>query len=252
MCENISVRQWQENYRAGAYRSREVDIQRAAGWWDWNCRSDALAGRLRLIAPVVMKLNESFILDHYCVWFVNEGKWREAIYDSVRFEPLDGGPDDVKFFKVDFRNPKEPDKWTLYTKRFGLHAPEFGCGHVDEMVTYIAGLARELEQGVRPAFLDEKAAAVEYILFRDAVHPSRALRREGEHSYSFLDWDDGRRKTVHVAASLEDAPPGFQTEGAVQVNGFYVFCPEDSEKTVAVSQKRAKSPRKKKTKEVER
>ena len=201
---------------------------------------------------MVMKLNEPFILDHYCVWFVNEGKWREAIYDSVRFEPLDGGPDDVKFFKVDFRSPKEPDKWTLYTKRFGLHAPEFGCGHVDEMVTYIAGLARELEQGVRPAFLDEKAAALEYVLHRDTIRPSQALRREDEHSYSFLDWDDGRRKAVHVAVSLEDAPPDFQTEGAVQVNGFYVFCPEDSEKTVAVSQKRAKSPRKKQTKEVER
>lgn len=249
--DEITVRQWQENYRTGAYRSKDVDIQRGAGWWNWNCRNDALAGRLRLIAPVIMKLNEPFILDHYCVWFVNEGKWREAIYDSVRFEPLDGGPDDVKFFKVDFRNPKEPDKWTLYTKRFGLHSPEFGCGHVDEMVTYIVGLARELEQGVRPPFLDEKAAAVKYIMFRDTVHPSRALRREGEHSYSFLDWDDGRRKTVHVIASLEDAPPGFQAEESIQINGFYVSCPEEAQKAVEITPISKKKSQKKKS-EVER
>ncbi len=170
--ERITVRQWQENYRAGAYRSKEVDIQRAAGWWNWNCRDDALAGRLRLIAPVVMKLNEPFLLDHYRVWFVNEGKWRKAVYDSVRFEPLDGGSDDIKFFKVDLRSPEESDNWTLYTKRFGLHAPEFGCCHVHDMAKYISAMARELEQGVRPPFLDEKAAAVEYILFRDTVLPS--------------------------------------------------------------------------------
>ena len=87
---------------------------------------------------------------------------------------------------------------------------------------------------------------MEYILFRDTGHPSRALRREGEHSYSFLDWGDGRRKTVHVAASLEDAPPGFQAEGSIQINGFYVSCPEDAVKTVTVPQKKKTSPRKKK------
>lgn len=242
----LTVRQWQENYRAGAYRSKEVDIQRAAGWWNWNCRDDALAGRLRLIAPVVMKLNEPFLLDHYRVWFVNEGKWRKAVYDSVRFEPLDGGSDDIKFFKVDLRSPEESDNWTLYTKRFGLHAPEFGCCHVHDMAKYISTMARELEQGVRPPFLDEKAAAVEYILFRDTALPSRALRREGEHSYSFLDQDDGRRKTVHVAASLEDAPPGFQAEGAIQINGFYVSCPDDAQKTVEVPRPSKKRSHKKK------
>ena len=210
--DEITVRQWQENYRTGAYRSKDVDIQRGAGWWNWNCRNDALAGRLRLIAPVIMKLNEPFVLNHYCVWFVNEGKWREAIYDSVRFEPLDGGPDDVKFFKVDFRNPKEPDKWTLYTKRFGLHSQEFGCGHVDEMVTYIVGLARELEQGVRPPFLDEKAAAVKYIMFRDTVHPSRALRREGKEPVVLL----GFRTAGDVLLEKEFAALGTQVHIATE------------------------------------
>ena len=37
-----------------------------------------------------------------------------------------------------------------------------------------------------------------------------------------------------MAASLEDAPPGFQAEGAVQINGFYVSCPEDAQKAVEI------------------
>lgn len=245
----ISIRQWQENYRAGIYRDKDVNIQQAAGWWRWNCRDDALAGRLKLIAPLVMRIKEPFLLDHYCVWFANEGKWRKAVYDSVRFEPLDGGPDDIRFFMVDYRNPDEPDKWALYTKRFGLHTAEFGCGHVHDMAKYIANLARELEQDVRPAFLDEKAAAVEYILRRNTILPPCALRREGAHSYSFLDRDDGRRKTVHVAASLEDAPLGFQADGAVLINGFHVCCPEDMELSPAKQRQTAGRSRKKREQE---
>lgn len=251
--EAISVRQWQAKYRAGAFKDKDTDAQRAAGWWDWSCRSDALAGRLKLIAPVVMKIKDPFILDHYFVWFINETGRDKLVYDSVRFQPLAGETNGFEYFKVDHRSPDEEDRWTLYTERFGYHAAEFGCGHVRDMVQYITVLARDMQQGVRPAFLDEKAAAVEYILRRDTGLPSRALRREGAHSYSFQDRDDGRRKTIHVASHPEDAPPGFQAEGAMQINGLYVFCPDDvnTNKMPDIPAK-SKNHSKKKNLEVER
>ena len=224
----MSIRQWQGRYRAGAFRSEEVAVQKEAGWWNWNCRVDALAGRLASLAPVVMGLKEPVLLDEFTVWFINEMGRDKLVYDSVRFEPLARLRGDSKCFKVDLRGLDEPDRWTLYTERFGLHAPEFGCGHVRDMTKYIDNLGRELKQGIRPAFLDEKAAAVEYVLQRCAIFPSRALRREGEHSYSFIDWNDGRRKTVHVARSLEDVPPEVQEVGGREINGFYVYCPEDT------------------------
>lgn len=223
----MSIRQWQERYHAGAFRGKEVAVQQEAGWWNWHCRDDALAGRLTRIAPVIMGLKESSLLDEFTVWFINEVGRDKLVYDSVRFEPLSGLRDDTKFFKVDFCGLDEPDRWTLYTGRFSLHAPEFGCGHVHDMTKYIDNLGRELTQGIRPAFLEEKAAAVEYILHRPVILPSRALRREGEHSYSFLDRDDGRRRTVHVTRSPEDVPPEARAAGSREINGLYVYCPED-------------------------
>lgn len=247
----IPVRQWQAKYQAGAFKDKDIDTQQAAGWWNWSCRFDALAGRLKQIAPVVMGITEPFILDHYFVWFKNETGRDKLVYDSIRFQPLNGEADGLECFKVDHRRPDEEDKWTLYTDRFGFHAAEFGCGHVRDMVQYITAMAQDMQQGVRPAFLDERAAAVEYVLRRDTSRPSRPLRREGEHSYSFRDQVDGRRKTVHVASRLEDAPPGFQTEGAVQINGLYVFCPDNANKMPDVPAKRKNHSKRKKS-EVER
>lgn len=245
----LSVRQWQEQYRAGTFNSKEAAVQREAGWWHWCCREDAVAGRLKRIAPVVTGIRTPLVLDQYFVWFTNERTERRLLYDSVRFERLDG-THDKKFFMVDYNNPCHPDKWTLYTERFGLHAPEFGCNHVRDMVEYIEKMVQELEQGIRPSFLDEKAAAVEYILGRPVCLPSRALRREGEHSYSFLDRDDGIRKMVHVAHSLTDVPPDFEGSRTMKINGLYVYCPEDAGKPLPGQQKAEHKSHKKK--EVER
>lgn len=224
----ISVRQWQENYRSGAYDSKDVEVQRSAGWWNWHCRDDALAGRLKKAAPLVLGIKAPFILDNYTVWFTNERGGHRLIYDSVRFEML-AGSRSKNFFMVDLNHPQEQVKWTLYTQRFGLYTAEYGCAHVRDMVQYIDTMAQELEQGIRPPFLDERAAVEAYIFGRDVCRPSRALRREGESSYSFLDMDDGRRKMVHVSRGLEDTPPDFRADQAVAVNGMFVYCPEDAE-----------------------
>ena len=225
--ESLSVQQWQERYRAGAFDSKDTAIQREAGWWSWHCRDDVLANRLKRIAPVVMGLKSPLILNRCAVWFANESTENKLLYDSVRFERLNGSINEL-FFMVDFKDPRQPDMWSLYTKRFGFHAPEFGCGQVKDMTGYIDKMAQELEQGIMPPFLIEKEAAVEYIQRRPVLYPSRALRREGEHSYSFLDRDDGRRKTVHVARALKDIPSECQEYTIKEINGLFVCCPEDA------------------------
>lgn len=246
MPEEISVRQWQEKFQAGVFDSKDLDTQRQAGWWDWHCHWDALAGRLKRIAPVVTGIREPIILDNYSLWFANvRSAGRKAVYDRVQFESLDDKSGE-KIFRVEFGNPNDPNKWTLYTKRFGFAAPEYGCNRVRDMVQYISTMACELEQGIRPPFLDEKRAAVDYILHRPVLYPSRALRREGEHSYSFLDRDDGRRKTVHVARNLKDVPPDFQASRTMQIRGLYVYCPEDAGKTTSVPEKTANKSQKRK------
>lgn len=251
MCENISVRQWQEQYRAGAYRSKNADIQCSAGWSEWQCQDSALAGRLKRLAPVAMGITAPFILDNYCLRFTNICPMIGPLYDNVHFELLIGKRTE-KYFLVTLNSPYERlAKWALTTARYGFTSAEFVCGNAKDMVKYINDMGRELELGLPPAFLAEQEAVAMYAELHG--EPSGIFPyREGYHQYSYTSRKDKRLRHILVAHSLEDAPPGFQTEGAVQVNGFYVFCPEDSEKTVAVSQKRAKSPRKKKTKEVER
>lgn len=245
MPNELSVRQWQERYRAGAFNSRDTAAQRGAGWWNWCCRDDALAGRLARIAPVIMGIESPLILDHCAVWLVNERTENKLLYDSARFEQLGGSINDLMFM-VDFNDPRQPDKWALYTNRFGFNAPEFCCNHVHDMTKYISRMAQELEKGITPPFLAEKAAAVEYILHRPVLHPSRALRREGEHSYSFLDRDDGRRKTVHVTCGLKDVPPEARTAGIREINGLFVYCPEDAGVPLPEHPKHIKNSRKKK------
>lgn len=226
MPDRLSVRQWQEQFRTGAFDSRDTAVQREAGWWNWHYREDALAGRLKRIAPVIMGIESPLILDRCAVWFTNERTENKLLYDSARFERLDGSINDL-LFMIDFNDPRQPDKWMLYTKRFGFNAPECGCCHVRDMTAYIDKMTQELEKGIMPPFLTKKAAAVEYILHRPVLYPSRSLRREGEHSYSFLDRDDGCRKTVHVADSLKGIPPEAQS-GWREINGLYVCCPEDA------------------------
>ena len=61
----ISIRQWQERFKAGAFDSPDLDTQCRAGWYDWFCQDRALAGRLKKIAKVVMGIASPFILDNY-------------------------------------------------------------------------------------------------------------------------------------------------------------------------------------------
>ena len=95
MPDEMSVRQWQEQFRAGAFDSKDTAVQREAGWWDWHCRYDALAGRLKKIAPAIMGIESPLILDHYAVWFVNERTENKLLYDSARFERLGGSINDL-------------------------------------------------------------------------------------------------------------------------------------------------------------
>lgn len=138
----MSVRQWQERFRAGDFSSKDRAVQCEAGWYDWFCQDVALAGRLQKLSKVVMGITDPYILDHYYVWFKNNCPLSGPLYDDIRFEPLHGDCSG-KYFVVIRDSPHEAHKWTLYTERHGFEQPEFTCGNVRDMLRHINSMAPE-------------------------------------------------------------------------------------------------------------
>lgn len=222
--KEMSVREWQQRFRAGDFSSRDRAVQCEAGWYDWFCRDDALAGRLKKISSVVLGVTDPFLLDNYYVWFKNNCPLNGTLYDDVRFEPL-SGERGGKYFVVSMDNPHELIKWTLFTERYGYDAPEFRCGNVREMTRYINAIAPELEQGIQPEFVREKAAVCEYVRKHEGKDAS-CIRREGNHLFIYQSSLDWKYRPVAVSKTMECAPQGFHAEQAEPYGGLYVFSSE--------------------------
>ncbi len=244
MPDELSVRQWQEKFRAGAFNAQDRYTQCQAGWYDWFCQDHALAGRLKKIGRVVMGITDPFILDNYYVWFKNNCPLSGPLYDDVRFEPLSGDRDG-KYFVISLDSPHERTKWALVTERYGFDAPEFDCRDIREMIKYVNSIGPELQQGIVPPFVAEKDAVTAYALRRgepEGIH----IYRDGDHHYSYTSRQDRRKRTVMAVASAEDAPPGFVAEQAAQIKGLYVYCPEDAGKALPTPEKAADKSQKRK------
>ena len=165
MQENrISVREWQKRYQAGQFSSKARSVQIEAGWYDWFCRDEALAGRLKKLAPVIMGITEPFILDNYYLWLKNNCPLSGPLYDDVRFEPL-SGERDGKYFLVALDSPHESKKWALITERSGFNEPEYECENVRNMVKWINRLGYELKEGITPDFVAERWKDKFYIAY---------------------------------------------------------------------------------------
>ncbi len=148
MSEMLSVRQWQDLFRKGAFQDRSRETQIRAGWYDWFCADSALAGRLQRIGRVVMGITEPAILDNYYVWFKNNCPLNGPLYDDVRFEPMDGERRG-RYFVVSLNCPYEERKWTLYAERNGFETPEFSCDKVREMAKYLDSQGKYLAQAMQ-------------------------------------------------------------------------------------------------------
>ena len=246
--DQITVRQWQELYRAGAFEADDLDTRELAGWSDFG---DPLNDRrVKSLSKLVLGIMHPFVLDSYHVYFVEHWPNVGPRYGSVCFYPL--AKDRFQcLFSVDLDCPYAREKWALSTMRYGEGESEFECGHIRRMIRYIHTMASEPEHDIKPAFWLELRAARQFAFEYLPNYSHAVLRREGAHSYSTSERTTDRRIILHVAAKPEDAPPGFSAQDAAPVCGLYVFSQKDTEKAVEVTNISKKKSQKKKS-EVER
>lgn len=221
MREEISVRQWQEQFKSGAFDSPDLSTQCGAGWYDWFCQDHALAGRLKKIAKVVMGITSPFILDNYYIWFKNNALTTGQMYDDVRFEPL-SGKRDGKYFLITLDHPCQSGKWALITERYGFGTPEFACGNVREMIQYVNKLGTELERGAPSSLTAEEKAVSAFIAGQPDLRGFTGLHRVSGHTYSVFIPSENRKELIHAVLNPAYAPIGFQEEQAVRIDGIYV------------------------------
>lgn len=217
----ISIRQWQEQFKAGAYNSPDGYTQFKAGWHDWACKCSALAGRLKKVAKVVMGITSPFILDQYYVRFENAASLSGPLYDSIHFEPLSENRDEI-YFRVILNYPRQKAKWTLISERYDFETPEFVCDSVRDMVRYVNKLGTEFENGVPSPLIREEHAVAVYVASQPDLQGAVGPHRMNKHTYSVFIPSRNSKEFIHTALCPDCAPAGFQVEQAVQIDGIYV------------------------------
>ncbi len=223
MRDEISVRQWQQMFQAGAFHKDDFNARELAGWRDF---SSPLNNKIvQNLAKVVMGVTDPFILDNFGIWFKENCPASGPFYGDVRFHPL-SGESGGKYFLVILDSPHERMKWSLISERFGYGTPEFECRNIREIIKYINKIGPELEQGFKPPFVAEKWAVEVYAkIYGEPL--GIYVYRDGDHRYSYTSFLDKKQYHVIATANPEDAPADFVAEQAEKIKGVHVYCPEN-------------------------
>lgn len=97
MTNEITLRNWIQNFNQGMYASKDRDVQIRAGWYDWFCKDTSLANKTKKMGSIIKQIKEGgkVDFDKWYVWFKNNCPMSGPLYDDFRFADLENG--DVQF-----------------------------------------------------------------------------------------------------------------------------------------------------------
>lgn len=140
---DMTIREWQDEYRRGMFEDGDFDTQVKAGWYDWFCNDSSLKNKTEKIAKIITGITNDWMLDNFRVWFKNNCPCAGPLYDDVRFEPMDENKRDELYFVVSIDDKREDDKYCVFTARNG-YKKEAGFKSIKELKEWINGWEQEV------------------------------------------------------------------------------------------------------------
>lgn len=121
MSNDMSIKEYQEAFKRGAFNATDVQTQCDAGWYDWFCRDSSLANKTKFLSKPIVKLRDSNRVNLNTMYVFFKNNMSTELYDDFRICDLETG--DV-LYTVTLREPVAPNEdksmWTVYDVQQGL------------------------------------------------------------------------------------------------------------------------------------
>ena len=150
----LKLREFCEQYRAGAFSDPDVSVQIDAGWFDWFCPEEELSERLKEMWKILDGITSDYLLDGFRVMFSNHCPAGDyPLYDEVRFSPLDHDGQENYGIAVEIDDKRFKHRYVIITDRNYFEA-EAGFDDIQKVQEFCNAWERI---AVDPAFYEARA-----------------------------------------------------------------------------------------------
>ena len=115
--DNISLREWQKNFKNGCYDYNNFQTMVRAGWYDWFCKDTSLYNKLKKMGPTICKIKDGgkVNLDKTYVFFKNNCPMTGPLYDQFKICDIETG--DV-IYCISIDSPWDNKRYAVNCKGF--------------------------------------------------------------------------------------------------------------------------------------